>query len=129
MEKCVMVNRFWSETPEYVLEEMKKKFPQLEEHFIIEKGVLSYLVHHREEYRIAFVFPLKSTDDASEQQMIYYPAKQLFVRSLTPQAYFPISVEPRLFVTKRGLMRVCECNNQMVVTFSTIYSKVVEGKH
>ncbi len=123
-----MVNRFWCETPETVREEMDKKFPQLKEHFSIGKGVLSYLVHHRDEYRIGFVFPLIS-EDGIKQTVVYYPVKRLFVRLMNRIPHFPIHVEPRSFVTKRGLMRVAECNGENVVTFSRVYTEIREGKH
>ncbi len=123
--KVAMVNRFWCETPETVREELDKKFPNLKEHFNIEKGVLSYLVHPRDEYRIGFVFSL-TNEDGIKQTVIYYPIKRIFVRLMNQVVHFPIRVEPRSFTTKRGLMRVVDCNGEKVITFYRIYTKVIE---
>ncbi len=130
MEKKIqMVNRYQVLTPVFVQEMLKSRFPEISEHFEIKKGILSYMVNTEENYWFAFVFELVSKYGADKQQMLYYPIMEEFVREPNPLPFFPIKSDVSGYPTPKGMIHFCECNGEMSVTITPIYSQIIEGKH
>lgn len=130
MEKKIqMVNRYQVITPVSVMEILKSRFPEIEEHFEIKKGILSYMVNTEPNYLFAFVFELVSKYGADKQQMLYYPVTEEYVRETNPLPFFPIKSDVSGYPTPKGRIHFCECNGEMSVTITPVYGPSIEGKH
>lgn len=125
MTQVVFGHRSWTETPELIFRQIKDRFPQLAEDYEIGRGRVSYLLHRKKAYRIGIVFPLTSrTDNRKQECLIYYPAKEMYVRSSCPLPNFSVGDKEESCQTKRGLMRVVKLGNEAVISFVSGYSRI-----
>lgn len=127
MKGIVVGQQSWTETPAFILEEIMRKFPNLQVYYEIGKGRLSYLLHDKKAYRLGMVFPLTNRQTGRRDEcIIYYPVKEMYVHSFCLQPIFPVTQEEESYWTKRGLMRIVQIKGKAAVEFTTGYSRVTE---
>ncbi len=123
MKKVIFGVKSRTETPQMILERIKKLFPQLEQNYQIGKGCLSQLEHLKPAYQIGMVFPLVDIVDGQDAGMvIYYPIKDAVVHSVCRQPYFPIKAGEFCLNTRRGMIRAEDLNGECVLTYTQLYN-------
>ena len=127
MTQIVVGHRSWTETPALIFRQIKDRFPQLAKDYKVGRGRVYYLLHRKEAYRIGIVFPLTRRTDVGRADkrecLIYYPAKEMYVRSSWPVLHYSIG-SPTSYQTKRGLMQVVKLGKEPVITFVSGYSRI-----
>lgn len=125
MNRVVMGEMSWTETPELVKEKLNEVFPKLAEHYVADEPVLSYFSEIKPHYQLGFLIPLKCKETSeNEGCVIYYPIKDVFVRKYSEVSAYPVMDYERIYNTKRGAMRIIELNGKAAVQFTKPFQKI-----
>ncbi len=126
MKRVVFGQQSWTETPSMIRAEIDNNFPNLQKYYRIGEGKVAHLLHPKKVYQIGIVFLLENIANGyTDECIIYYPAKGMYVHCFCLQPYFPVK-RSSIIKTKRGLMQIVQMDNEAVIAFTSGYNKVIE---